>query len=73
MTETSTPYDQAKPLSSQALIITISTQLVAAQLIAKSRCSDKEIIDKALNLTELLLGKINDGFSEPNYLRTSDR
>jgi hypothetical protein len=63
--ETSTPYDRTRPISSQALIISIATQFVAAQLAAETRLKDEAIIAKALHLTELLLNQINEGFSEP--------
>jgi hypothetical protein len=68
--ETSTPYDRTRPISSQALIISIATQFVAAQLAAKTGLHDEAIIAKALHLTELLLNQINEGFSEPT---TSNR
>ncbi len=73
MTETSTPYDRTRPLPNQALIITVATQFVAAQLAAKSGLHDEAIIAKALHLTELLLEKVNENERSPRTNFKGDR
>jgi hypothetical protein len=84
--ETSTPYDRNHSIPSKALFITIATQFVAAQLIANDEDrmfdksdysdydSDEAIVNRAMTLTQQLLDKTDDIFTQPTKSnRSSNR